>query len=590
MILQALTEYYETLAKLGEIAPRNYAKLGVSFGLWLTRDGRLGNVVTLKQPVEAGKKTVDRPQPLMVPEPVIRSSGVAANFLCDNSSYMLGIDGKGKPDRTLQCFEAAKELHLKALDGVPGEAAEAVRAFFESWEPSGVAEHPLLAPKLEELFKGANLVLIAPNGRYAFEDPAIRAAWERYRDETQSAELGQCLVTGQENQPIAATHPKIKGMQGAQSSGASLVSFNAPAYESYGKEQSFNAPVSEYAAFAYAAALNHLLADRKHRMIMDGDTVVCWAKNGDEAYQNMYLRFIDPRAKTDEEVAGALKKAVAGKPLDAEGLDLMTPFCILCLSPNAARLSVRFFYQDSFGNILSNVAAHFRRMEIEKAPREAPYVSLYWLLRATVFEQSKDDAASPLLAGAVLRSIISDTPYPAALYSNILMRIRAESKVDRTKAAVVQAYLMKNGTHRDKYKEVLHMPLNETSTIKPYVLGRLFALLEQAQESANPGVKATITDKYFDSACSTPRLAFPTLLKLSRHHIAKDDQWGWRSDRLIGEVTELLDAEDDPYPAHLTPEEQGLFILGYYHQRQARFRKKEDDKPADETQINKEEN
>jgi CRISPR-associated protein Csd1 len=229
-------------------------------------------------------------------------------------------------------------------------------------------------------------------------------------------------------------------------------------------------------------------------------------------------------------------------------------------------------------------------MEIEKAPHEAPYVSLYRLLRATVFEQSKDDAASPLLAGAVLRAIVGGTRYPDALYSGILMRVRAERTVDRTKAAAVKTCLTQNGIHYESYKEVVQVALNETSAYKPYVLGRLFALLEQAQESANPGINATITDKYFDSACATPRLAFPTLLKLSRHHISKDEKWGWRSDRLIGEVTDLLEAEDDPYPAHLTPEEQGLFILGYYHQRQARFKKKDKPEQAEETQINKEEN
>jgi CRISPR-associated protein Csd1 len=299
------------------------------------------------------------------------------------------------------------------------------------------------------------------------------------------------------------------------------------------------------------------------------------------------MRFIDPREKTENEVYGVLKKAITGEPIDEEGLNPQTPFRILCLSPNAARLSVRFFHQDSFGSILSNLAAHYRRMEIDKAPHEVPYISLYWLLKATVFEQSKEDAASPLLAGAVLRAIVSGTRYPDALYSNILMRIRAEQKVDRTKAAIVKAYLTRNSIYYEENKEVITVALNEASTNKPYVLGRLFALLEQTQESANPGINSTITDKYFDSACSTPRLAFPTLLRLSRHHIAKDDKWGWRNEKLIGEIIDLLEADNDPYPAHLTPEEQGLFILGYYHQRQARFKKKDN---VEATKKNEEEN
>lgn len=610
MILQALTEYYETLAAPGKISPRNYATANVSFALGLAGDGSVVSVTPLRQNVQAGRKTVERPQSLTVPEPVVRGVNVVANFLCDNCTYLLGIDAKGKPERARECFEATKSLHLGVLDGVPGEAAAAVRAFFEKWEPANAAEHPLIKPHLEEMLKGANITFLTLSDGYAFEDPDIRAAWERHRDATQGEVLGQCLVTGRENQPIARIHPKIKGVQGAQSVGASLVGFNAPAYESYGKEQSFNAPVSEYAAFAYATTLNHLLADREHRLTLGGDTVVCWAKDGEAAYQEAFLAFVNPRAKaeaeadentdprvrTEGEVFRALKTIAAGEPIDLEGLSATTPFYILCLSPNAARLSVRFFYRDSFGNILKNVAAHYERLDIEKGPKDMPYVSLYWLLKATVFEQSKDDASSPLLAGAVLRAIVSGAPYPEALYSNILMRIRAERGVDRVKAAFVKAHLIRNGVHYEDYKGVVTVALNEASANKPYVLGRLFALLEQTQENANPGINATITDKYFDSACATPRLAFPTLLRLSRHHISKDDQWGWRNDRLIAEVIERLEADDDPYPAHLTPEEQGIFILGYYHQRQARFRKKDKQEtndaaePKENNDSDKEEN
>ncbi len=301
MILQALARYYETLAERGEIAPLNYAKLGVSFGLWLSRDGGIDNIVTLKQSVQQGNRTYERPQSFPVPEPVVRSSGVAANFLCDNSSYLLGVDEKGRPERSQVCFEAARALHLEVLGGASGEAAAAVRAFFESWRPLQAAGHPALKLYWEELVSGANLAFLSPDGRFAFEDPDIRAAWESYRSCNQSETTGQCLVTGREGQPLAATHPKVKGVRGAQSSGASLVSFNAPAYESYGKEQSLNAPVSEYAAFAYTSALNHLLGDPEHRLIMNGDTVVFWAENGEAAYQDAFMEFLDPRAKTEED-------------------------------------------------------------------------------------------------------------------------------------------------------------------------------------------------------------------------------------------------------------------------------------------------
>jgi len=209
------------------------------------------------------------------------------------------------------------------------------------------------------------------------------------------------------------------------------------------------------------------------------------------------------------------------------------------------------------------------------APNEWPYLSLYWLLKETTSPGSKDDAASPLLSGATMRAVLGGTPYPAMLYESILIRIRADRVINRARAATVKAYLIKNisPTHPD-YKEVLQVALNEQSELKPYVLGRLFSLLEQAQESANPGINATITDRYFDSACATPKLAFPTLLKLNRHHLSKDEKWGWRYEKQIGELVDKLEAENDPYPSRLTLEEQGLFILGYYHQKQARYTKK----------------
>lgn len=575
MILQALTRYYETLLERDEIAPRYYAKTGVSFGLQLDAEGRLVSILPLKISVQRDSKTTERPQPLDLPEPVVRSSGIAPNFLWDNASYLLGLDTKDDPERALRCFESAKELHLSILDGVEGTAAQAIRNFFRRWQPAAAPTHPAVQPNLENLTGAGYLVFLGGGTAYAFEDPAIRRAWERYRQATESEYRAQCLVTGLFNQPIEATHAKIKGVAGGQATGTSLVGFNAPSYWSYGHEQSLNAPVSEYAAFAYASGLNYLISDFDHRFMLDGDTVVCWAENGEPRYQDTFMLILDPRAKTEAEVSGVLRNIVKGAPIDLEDFHPETPFYVLCLSPNAGRVSVRFFLRDTFGNIAENLAAHYRRLEIAMAPNERPYLSPYWLLKETAPPGSKDDASSPLLAGATLRAILSGSPYPAALYENILIRIRADRVINRARAAAIKAYLLHNvGPTHPEYKEVLQVALNEQSTIKPYVLGRLFSLLEQAQESANPGINATITDRYFDSACATPKLAFPTLLKLNRHHLAKDEKWGWRYDRLIGELVVKLEAEDDPYPARFTLEEQGLFILGYYHQKQARYTKK----------------
>lgn len=577
MILQALTRYYETLRELDQIAPRYYTKANVSYGLQLDFDGSLIGILRLSKSVERKGKEVERPQSLNLPESVVRSSGVLPNFLADNAMYLLGLDAKGDAERAIRCFESAKELHLKILDSVTSPTARAICSFFRTWQPANAAENELVKPFLEGLLSGGNIVFGGIDTAYAFEDAAIQQAWEQYRRDKENTFRSQCLVTGATDQPIERVHPKVKGVQGGQTAGTSLVSANGSAFESYGLEQNLNSPVSEYAAFAYTSALNHLIADFERRMSLDGDTVVCWAETGEEQYQALFGELTNPRAKTEKDVSETFRSIVNGQMVDLEAFHPETPFYVLCLSPNAARVSVRFFLRDTFGRIADNLVKHYQRLEIAMAPNEWPYLSLYWLLKETVPPGSKDDAASPLLAGATMRAILSGAPYPAMLFESILIRIRADRVINRARAATIKAYLIQNivPTHPD-YKEVLQVPLNEQSNLKPYVLGRLFSLLEQAQESANPGINATITDRFFDSACATPKLAFPTLLKLNRHHLGKDEKWGWRYEKQIMELADKLEAEDGPYPARLTLEEQGLFILGYYHQKQARYTKKTD--------------
>ena len=577
MILQALTRYYETLREDERIAPPYYARAGISYGIYLRENGEIMQLISLREEITRGGKKIERPKPLDAPVGEVKAVGIVSNFLWDSANYLLGLDTKGNAKRTRECFEAAKTLHLRILEGLPGKTASAIRSYFTSWQIEDAAEHAAIAKYLPDLMAGCNLVFCGLESAYAFEEPEIRTAWEHYCKETESTYRSQCLVTGLTDQPIENVHPKIKGIQGGQAVGTSLVSFNAPSYWSYGQEQSYNAPVSEYAAFAYTSALNALISDFDHRMSLDGDTVVCWAETGEEQYQAAFNDLTDPRAKTEKDVSQTLRYIVNGQMADLPNFRPETPFYVLCLSPNIARVSVRFFLRDSFGRIADNLVKHYKRLEIDMSPNEWPYLSLYWLLKETTPPGSKDDAASPLLSGAVMRAILGGAPYPEMLYSSILIRIRADRKVNRARAATIKAYLIQNIVPKHpEYEEVLHVALNEQSELKPYVLGRLFSLLEQAQESALGLKNATITDRYFDSASATPKLAFPTLLKLNRHHLSKDENWGKRYEWQIGELLTKLEAEDDPYPARLTLEEQGLFILGYYHQKQARYTKKTD--------------
>lgn len=571
MILQALTRYYEDLLSRGEIAAPGWAPAKISFALCLNENGELTQIVPTMDEVSKGKKTVFQPQLITLPAAVKRTVSIAANFLWDNSAYLLGIDHKGDPERSLKCFAAAAKLHHAVLDSVDSPNARAILAFFDTWKPEHAAEHPALIRQLDDVTAGGNLVFRV-DGRKVEEDAAIREAWQRYRDGGESGVKMQCLVTGNEDE-IAAVHPSVKGVRDAQSSGAALVSFNAPAFCSYGREQNYNAPVGKYAAFAYTAALNHLLADRDHVQHIGDTTVVCWAEGADDAYPGFFSAVIGGGTYgglSDNDLRAALKRLANGLPCDDLGVDPNRPFYILGLAPNAARLSVRFFLRDSFGKLMENVNAHYARLEIAGA--KYSILPLWALLNATV-RDFKKQVPSPVVSGATLRAVFSGTPYPVSLMEAVLLRIRAERDITWGKAAIIKAYYLKN-PHEDCPKEVLTVSLNEASTNPAYTLGRLFSVYEAVQQAANPGINATIKDKYFNSAAAMPASIFPVLNNLCQKHLRKlDARQRVYYDKQIMKLKGVL---NENYPARMTLAQQGSFDLGYYHQTQKRYTKKEE--------------
>ena len=586
MILQALVEYYEALERKEKITSPGWCRARVAYGLDISEQGELMGVIPLKKEQQKGKKTVWVPQDLTVPQMVSRCSGVSANFLCDHSGYMLGIDNKGKPERSRECFEYAKKKHKDILGNISSPAARAVCRFFDCWAPDRAAENPYLVPELEEIISGSNLVFMI-DGEYVHKDPDIMQCWEEYSHQSGTGPEGVCLVTGRREE-IARIHGTIKGVRGAQPCGAALVSFNEPAFESYGKAQSFNAPVGTYAAYAYTTALNYLLSDRSHGTTIGDTAVVYWSEEGDERYQNIFACVSEPTMENQEIVDGVFKNLAEGKAVAVQdvkdSLDMEKRFYILGLAPNAARLAVRFFYQDSFGNILKHIKEHYDRMEIVRPAADAvEYLGIWRMLQETVNKKSRDKKPVSSMSGAVYRSIISGSRYPASLYQAVLGRIRAEQddgdsriyKITRGRAAIIKAYLLKNGNIREE----ITMALNEDSNNTAYILGREFAVLEAIQEEANPGLNATIKDKYFNSACATPAAIFPILFKLKNSHIkkmnngAKEIYYEKMLCDLQGRLT-VAEGQRAACPRRLTLEEQGMFILGYYHQTQKRYEKK----------------
>ena len=573
MILQALTRYYEDLLSRGEIDAPGWTPAKISYALYLDGEGQLTQVIPTMEEVTKGKKTVLQPQVFPLPAAVKRTVGIDSNFLWDNSSYLLGVDQKGKPERSRDCFAAAAQKHLAVLDGVDSPAARAILAFFDTWQPEHAAEYPVLAGQFEEVTAGANL-LFRVDGCYPQKDAAIREAWQKYRESSDpDAVRMQCLVTGREDE-ITATHPAIKGVRDAQSSGAALVSFNALAFCSYGREQNYNAPVGKYAAFAYTAALNHLLADRNNVQLIGDTTVVCWAEGADPAYQSFAMTacFGAETGLSDDDLRAALKRLADGLPCDDLGIDPERPFYILGLAPNAARLSVRFFLRNSFGALMKNVNDHYERMEIVRpAYKKFSYLPLWAMLQETVNLNSRDKSPSPVMAGAAARAVFSGGRYPASLLEAVMLRIRAERNITWGRAAIIKAYYLKN-PHKDCPEEVLTMSLNEASTNPAYTLGRLFSIYEAVQQAANPGINATIKDKYFNSAAAMPSSIFPVLNNLYQKHLRKLEQ-GQRVyyDKQVSALKGVLGTE---FPARMTLAQQGSFDLGYYHQTQKRYTKK----------------
>ena len=585
MILQALVSYYETLAARGELPQPGWAPVKVSYVLNLDDQGDITTVVCIKEEVTRGKKKALVPQIIQLPAPVKRTVGVTANFLCDNSSYILGADKKGKPKRSLECFQACKTLHETLLVSVEEPAARALLSFFDHWQPEKLTEHPAFAHQdMEDLLASANLIF-RYRGRYLHEIPAIRQAWQDYYNNSQDSQQFPCLVTGK-LAPVAQLHPSIKGIYGAQSSGASLVSFNAPAFCSYDREQGLNAPTSQYAAFAYGAALNYLIAALNYLIATQntrvGDvTLLFWAESGEEAYADALKRFgfgggdEDDQYK-EEDLKGLMESLAEGADVEWDGtrIDPNMTFYILGISPNAARLSVRFFLRNSFGQFIRSVKAHYDRLEIVR-PSFDPFdnIPVWRMLKETVNPNSREKKPAADMAGDTLRTILTNTPYPATLLNGVTLRIRADREMNRTRAAILKAYYLKN-SNPFVPEEVLTVSLNQDSNHEAYVLGRLFSVLEAIQSDANPGINATIRDKYFSSASATPGVVFPTLVNLAQKHLRKLDEG--KKIFYDKQLTELMSKLGETYPNRMNLPQQGAFQLGYYHQTQYRFTKKED--------------
>lgn len=584
-ILVSLARAYE---RLPDAPPFGYSMQNIGVIVGLNEDGSVASV----SPWFDGEGKKRRPRPMLVPQPAKKSVNISPNFLWGNSSYVFGVTGDEqkatkKAKRLADEHAAFKERHEKELADTDDPGLKALLLFLRQWTPEQFA-----TPLWSDDLKDQNVVFALESDRlenlWLHNRDAAKALWGRVSG-GDAANQQICLVTGQSS-PVARLHPAIKGVWGGQSSGGSIVSFNLDAFTSYGHEQGDNAPVSDYAAFAYTTALNAFLADKKHRLQIGDASTVFWADAKDaEARllaEALFPEFFDPKkeeADTSKEVKILLDRlrkgdqALAGDLAREAGelarkVEKGVRFYVLGLAPNAARISIRFYYESDFGELARNYQSFIDDMRIEPPWRD-PYAPLWrYLVETAVL--GKRENVPPNLAGEWMRAILGGTGYPLTLLSAVLSRIRADGEINALRASILKAVLIRN------FKKEVPVALDPSETDKGYVLGRLFAVYEEIQRAALGGnVNATIKDKFYGSASATPRKVFGFLESGSANHLAKVRKLSpgraVNLQRLQEEIMDLMEPSKSPYPAFFSADEQAFFGLGYHHQHSDFFKSRE---------------
>jgi CRISPR-associated protein Csd1 len=560
MIFQALCDYYERKPDLPRLG---FETKAIPFVIELNHDGQLVQIEDTRH--TEGKKKIARN--FLMPQGVKKTSGVAANLLWDNAEYVLGVTSSGKPDR-VQEQHAAFQARLNALADKTDDAGLAVvRTFLKASDRVRLEADPLWP----EILETNPVMTFRLNGdlELVCQRPAVRTALE---DAGTEAEEITCLISG-ESDGFERLHTAIKGVWGAQTSGANIVSFNKDSFNSFGKEQGANAPVGKRVAFAYTTALNYLLSKESTQRIQVGDaSTVFWSEKHTDLEDTFADLFDEPPKDDPAKQARAIEalfKAPQTGALSNDGGQ--TRFYVLGLAPNAARISVRFWQVGTVAEMSARIRRHFEDLEVIHASFEKPHLSLFRLLVSTA-TQGKSENIPPNLAGEFMRAILAGLPYPQTLLQAAVRRTRAEREITYPRAALIKACLNRQARYSPSQEKEIAVSLDDSNTNPGYRTGRLFATLEKIQEEASPGLNATIRDRFYGAASSTPVTVFANLMKLKNHHVEKLEEGRKRYfEKLIGQI--MSDIND--FPPHLSLADQGRFAIGYYHQRQAFFTKSE---------------
>ena len=581
MILQALYEYYQR--KTRELPKPGFENKEIPFVIVLDRDG---NFIDLEDRRDhEGKKKHSRP--VWVPKSKIRSGSKAyekPNMLWDHYGFVLGAPKKEKPDQEptdKAILDATKQHHsfmrsvCELADCLPSdEGVQALKKFLDKAEFNSVFSHPLWSEC--EKIKGCNLSFrLNDQSELICQSKQVIDYVESMELQENEGVAGHCLVTGKVA-PIAKLHFPISHVGQKP---APLAAINSPAYESFGKEKGFNFPVSNEANFAYTTALNHLLRKDSPQRLQVGDaSTIFWAERRTDMETGVIDIFGEPPkddpGRNTEKVAALYKSIHHGRYV---GDDADDRFYVLGLAPNAARIAVRFWHVTTVGELAQCIVQHFEDIRIiTNTPSDSNFLPLPELLRATARKgKTKSDTDSniqPRLAGETLRAILEGLPYPRTLLAAAVQRCRAEREITYPRAALIKGCINRSTRYSNPdLKEELKVSLDPDNRNPGYRLGRLFALLEYVQQKAlGKDINATIRDRFYGAASTTPKAVFSTLIKLSMNHLGKLDNPTWY-ERKMGEI---IDGIGD-CPAHLSLEDQCRFAIGYYHQRQDFFKKRD---------------
>jgi CRISPR-associated protein Csd1 len=601
MILQSLNDLYTRLAgdPAYEIAPPGFSPQKIAFRIRIRTDGSLVQIEDARTPDEKGKL---QNNVMLVPgEAKPPGAGINPGLLWDNQTYLLGRQPEDKPDGFgLKRFEAFRQRHVELVEKINDPEFTAVCQFLRQWSPDQLANHPIL----NEVGTGFGVFSIQGEKKPVHESKRVQEWWIRTleADNGEPPLIGQCLLTGQVG-PIARLHPKIKGITGSQAAGASIVSFNAKAYDSYAKDdqQGYNAPVGESAAFQYGTALNSLLSgpkSAKHRIRIGDTTTVFWTDKP-SLVEDCLADIFGSGSQAVEEIQDIGKREQIKRLLEAvrsggRYQDLGesdTPFHILGLAPNAARVSIRFYHRSTIADLLDKLHDHQNCLEIERFDQEPEFPSIRQLTnQIRVLHRTEEDGTVKwkegkegsdkfisAIAGSLTRAIVEGVDYPSALYSNVIRRTIIERRITHLRAAIIKAILIRN------HHQTISIMLDESNTDSAYRHGRLFAVIEKIQEEGHYAqtqrkLEHTIKEKYFSSACATPAAVFPRLETLSVHH-QRHLNPGRRvqMEKLIGDIKWEVNGTKKTHSLM----DQGQFILGYYHQRKKLFTSNSDQEPPE---------